>query len=65
MIIGDEITQSLDEESTKYVTKMIDILSRDKTILLITHNLDMATTFDRIITMEKGKIISDINKKQK
>jgi len=64
MIIGDEITQSLDEESTKYVTKMIDILSRDKTILLITHNLDMATTFDRIITMEKGKIISDVNKKQ-
>jgi subfamily B ATP-binding cassette protein MsbA len=65
MIIGDEITQSLDEENTKYVTKMIDILSRDKTILIITHNLDMATNFDRIITMEKGKIISDITKNKK
>lgn len=65
MIIGDEITQSLDEESTRHVSKMIDILSRDKTILVITHNLDMATTFDRIITMEKGKIISDINQNKK
>jgi ABC-type bacteriocin/lantibiotic exporter with double-glycine peptidase domain len=65
MIIGDELTQSLDAESTKHVTKMIDILSRNKTVLVITHNLDMATNFDRIITMEKGKIISDINKKQK
>jgi ABC-type bacteriocin/lantibiotic exporter with double-glycine peptidase domain len=64
MIIGDEITQSLDPESTKHVTKMIDILSRNKTVLIITHNLDTITNFDRIITMEKGKIISDVNKKQ-
>lgn len=62
MIIGDEITQSLDPESTKHVTKMIDILSRDKTVLLITHNLDTIANFDRVITMEKGKIISDITK---
>ena len=65
MIIGDEITQSLDPESTKHVTKMIDILSRDKTILIITHNLDTINNFDRIITMEKGKIISDLTKNKK
>jgi ABC-type bacteriocin/lantibiotic exporter with double-glycine peptidase domain len=64
MIIGDEITQSLDPESTKHVIKMIDILSRNKTVLIITHNLDTITNFDRIITMENGKIISDVNKKQ-
>ena len=44
---------------------MINIIGKDRTIILITHDMDMADNMDRIITLDKGKIISDVNNKQK
>jgi subfamily B ATP-binding cassette protein MsbA len=55
----DEPTAALDPSSKQHIKKMIDIMSKNRTIILITHDMDMTQNFDRIITFEKGKIISD------
>ena len=44
----------------KQIKKMIDIISRDKSVIVITHDDEMTVGMDRIITLDKGKIISDI-----
>jgi ABC-type transport system involved in cytochrome bd biosynthesis fused ATPase/permease subunit len=37
----------------------MQIMSKDRALIMITHDYDMLEHFDRIITFEKGKIISD------
>uniref|UniRef100_A0A6C0HL80 ABC transporter domain-containing protein n=1 Tax=viral metagenome TaxID=1070528 RepID=A0A6C0HL80_9ZZZZ len=59
LVICDEPTNNLDGDSIKYVSKMIDVLGKMRAIIIITHNMDMSQGMDRIITMDKGKIISD------
>jgi ABC-type transport system involved in cytochrome bd biosynthesis fused ATPase/permease subunit len=40
-------------------------MAKDKAVIVITHDMEMTEGMDRIITFEKGKIISDVNNKQK
>jgi len=63
ILIADEPSSSLDPQSKQYIKRMIDILGRNRTIILITHDIDMTGGMDRIITFSKGKIISDKTKK--
>ena len=65
LVIGDEVSAALDPQSRKQIKQMIDIIARDKAVIIITHDMEMTEGMDRIITMEKGKIISDVNNKQK
>jgi ATP-binding cassette subfamily C protein LapB len=65
LIISDEPGASLDPQSKKQVTQMLDIIAKDRAIILITHDMDMLVNFDRVITFEKGKFISDINQNNK
>ena len=60
LIISDESSASLDPQSRKQIKKMIDIIARDKSVIVITHDDEMTVGMDRIITLDKGKIISDI-----
>ena len=60
LIISDETSAALDPKSRKQIKKMIDIISRDKSVIVITHDDEMTVGMDRIITLDKGKIISDI-----
>ena len=39
---------------------MINILKKDKAIIVITHDMELTRDMDRIIEFEKGKIIKDI-----
>jgi ABC-type bacteriocin/lantibiotic exporter with double-glycine peptidase domain len=65
LIVCDEPLNNLDKDSIKYVTKMIDFIGKTKGLIIITHNLTVTENLDRIITMDKGKIISDIRKNKK
>ncbi|MCE2706779.1 MAG: ABC transporter ATP-binding protein/permease [Proteobacteria bacterium] len=62
LVILDEPTSALDKDSREHVAKMIDIISSNRSIIIITHNFEMNDSMDRVITMEKGKIISDVTK---
>lgn len=65
LVILDEPTSALDADSRNHVAKMIDIISKNRSVIIITHNFEMNDSMDRVITMEKGKIISDIKNKKK
>ena len=65
LIVCDEPLNNLDRDSIKYVTKMIDYIGQTKGLIIVTHNLTVTENLDRIITMDKGKIISDITKNKK
>lgn len=57
-LIFDEVTSMLDPNSGAAVLKRIKKLQRKgKTIVYITHNLEELHAADRIIVMEKGRII--------
>lgn len=62
LIVCDEPLNNLDKDSIKYVVKMIDFIGQTKGLIIVTHNLTITENLDRIITMEKGKIISDVKK---
>lgn len=59
IIIFDEATSMLDPEGVNEITKLIENLKGEKTIITITHDLDFASRSDRVIVMANGKIISD------
>ena len=60
ILIIDEPLAALDVTSKQNVTKMINILKKDKAIIVITHDMELTRDMDRIIEFEKGKIIKDI-----
>jgi len=59
IILLDEATSSLDNETQDYVHESIRKISEDYTILIIAHRLSTVKDCDRIIVVDDGKI-SDI-----
>ena len=60
LILADEPTGALDSNTGKQVMDLFQELNREgKTIVLITHDLDIAQKEKRRITLKDGKVISD------
>lgn len=61
IIILDEPTAMLDPKGRKEVMKTIKKLNRERnmTVVLITHYMEEAALADRVVVMEKGKVIID------
>ena len=65
IILADEPTGNLDSQSTKEIMSILRTLHGEgRTVILITHDNEIADSADRIIRIRDGKIIEDkINKK--
>lgn len=61
IILADEPTGNLDSKSGDEVMSLLKLSNQKyhQTIILITHDLDIAASADRVITFEDGKIIKD------
>ncbi|WP_367641099.1 ABC transporter ATP-binding protein [Microbacterium sp. SYP-A9085] len=60
IILADEPTGNLDSVSTDEVLELFDRLHADgRTIVLITHERDVAARASRIVTMRDGQVVSD------
>jgi ATP-binding cassette subfamily B protein len=53
----DEATSALDTTTEKEIQKNLEIISNNKTTLVIAHRLSTAADADNIIVLDKGKII--------
>ena len=61
IILADEPTGNLDSKASEEVVTLLKKMNKDykQTIIMITHNLEIASYADRIITKEDGKIVKE------
>ena len=57
ILILDEATSALDSESEDYIQKAMKKLMKGKTVIAIAHRLSTLKEMDRIIVLDKGKIV--------
>lgn len=62
IILADEPTGNLDSKSSDEIVELLKKSNRDykQTIIMITHNMDIAKEADRIIKIEDGKIVKEV-----
>ncbi|WP_430397877.1 ABC transporter transmembrane domain-containing protein [Ferrovibrio sp.] len=58
ILLLDEATSSLDAESERKVQKALEHLMRGRTTLVIAHRLATVQKADRIVVMDKGRIVA-------
>ena len=62
IILADEPTGNLDTKASDEVVALLKKYNKDlkQTIIMITHNMEIASIADRIIKLEDGKIVSEV-----
>lgn len=59
ILILDEATSSLDSHSEKLIQDALEKLMKDKTVIVIAHRLSTIRKMDRIIFIDRGKIVEE------
>jgi len=59
ILIFDEATSALDYESERIVQQNMVQIARGRTVLVIAHRLSALRLADRIITIERGRLVED------
>ena len=59
ILLADEPTGNLDSKSTEEIMSILKMSNRDfnQTIIMITHNLEIAKIADRILRIEDGRLV--------
>ena len=62
ILLCDEPTGALDTETSVQIMKLIKKLSKDRLVVMVTHNSDLAKEYaTRIVNFQDGKILDDSN----
>mgnify|MGYP000379592975 CR=1 FL=1 len=59
LLIFDEATSALDYESEHVIQQNMKLIARGRTVIIIAHRLSAVRQCDRIITLEKGRLMED------
>ncbi|HEX7963279.1 MAG TPA: ABC transporter ATP-binding protein [Candidatus Saccharimonadales bacterium] len=57
ILVLDEATSALDSRSEKYIQEALWRLMKDRTALVVAHRLSTIQRMDRIIVMDKGRVV--------
>ena len=64
IILLDEATSSLDNETERLVQRALEGLTKGRSVVAIAHRISTVQNFDRIIVMDHGKIVETGNHKE-
>ena len=60
LVLGDELTGNLDHKTSAEILSVLKEISKEKLVIVVSHNLDEADVFaDRIIELHDGNIFRD------
>src|SRR5690606_29151091 len=59
ILVLDEATSALDSHSEKEVQRALIRLMRKRTVIAVAHRLSTLESFDRVIVLDKGRIVQD------
>src|SRR5882724_10406158 len=59
ILIFDEATSALDYESERIVQQNMKDIANGRTVLVIAHRLSTVRTADRIVTLDRGRLVED------
>ena len=58
ILLLDEITSNIDANMTEQIGAILQDLKQDHTIVLVTHKPEMMALSDRVIVLDKGKVVA-------
>ena len=62
IILADEPTGALDTKTSEQIMELIKEISKDKLVIMVTHNRELAEKYStRIVELKDGKLTSDSN----
>ena len=59
IVIFDEATSQLDYESERIIQQNMERIARGRTVVIIAHRLSTVRRCDRILTIERGRLVED------
>jgi ATP-binding cassette, subfamily B, bacterial HlyB/CyaB len=59
ILIFDEATSALDYESERIIQQNMKKIAKGRTVLVIAHRLSTVRAMDRIVTLERGRLVED------
>ena len=59
LLVLDEATSAVDNETEAALQRSIERISRDRTTIVIAHRLSTVRHADRILVLEEGKVVED------
>lgn len=57
LLILDEASANLDRKSEELIEKSIDLLSKDRTVIIVAHRLHTIEKADQIVIIDKGQVL--------
>ena len=57
IIILDEATSSVDQNTEDIITNAVDVMFKDSTVITIAHRINTVKTCDKVIVMDEGQIV--------
>lgn len=62
ILLADEPTGALDTQTSKQVMDLLKEIAKDKLVIMVTHNQELAEEYStRIVRLQDGKVIDDTN----